>query len=111
MTDVFGAYPIDPLTIGVGVLAIVGFIVQAVRTRLGRQKYGQEVEPVGWFAAKMVLVTLGVGAFAFALGSFKGIPVTLIVLGVLVLFYRSSPTAASSAATSTRSAATATRPS
>src|SRR5687768_17834537 len=66
LTDVFGEYPLDPLTIGVGVLAIVGFIVQAVRTRMGRQKYGQEVEPIAWFATKMVLVALGVGAFAVA---------------------------------------------
>ena len=87
LTDVFGEYPLDPLTIGVGVLAIVGFIVQAVRTRMGRIKYGQEVEPIAWFATKMVLVAVGVGAFAVALSSFKGIPITLIVLGALVLFY------------------------
>src|SRR3954463_3319246 len=39
LTDLLGAFPIDPLSVGVGVLAIVAFIVQAVRSRLGRQKY------------------------------------------------------------------------
>ena len=78
---------IDPVTLIVGLIAVVGLIVQQVRTRRGRQSYAQEVEPFGWFIAKMVLVVVGVGAFAYALSVFKGIPVTLIILAVLVLIY------------------------
>jgi len=87
LTDVFGEFAVDPLTMGVGVIAIIGFIVQQVRTRTGRAAYGQEVEPLGWFIGKIVILTVGVGAFAYALATFKGIPVTLIVLAVLVLVY------------------------
>ncbi len=87
LTNVFGDFQVDPLTMGVAVIAIAGFIVQQVRSRAGRKSYGQEVEPLGWFVAKIVLVTAGVGAFAFALASFKGIPITLIVLAVLVMIY------------------------
>ena len=87
LTNVFGEFPVDPLTMGVAVLAIVGLIVQQVRTRAGRRSYGQEVEPFGWFVAKLVLVSAGVLAFAYALATFKGIPVTLIILAVLVLVY------------------------
>ncbi|MCU1411226.1 MAG: sugar transporter permease [Rhodoglobus sp.] len=87
LTDVFGEFPVDPLTMGVGIIAIVGFIVQQVRTRAGRAAYGQDVEPLGWFVGKLVILTLGVGAFAYALATFKGIPVTLIVLAVLVMVY------------------------
>jgi putative multiple sugar transport system permease protein len=87
LTDVFGKFEVDPLTMGVGVIAVIAFIVQSVRTRAGRASYGQDVEPLGWFIAKMVLVTVGVGAFALALASFKGIPITLIVLAVLLLVY------------------------
>jgi putative multiple sugar transport system permease protein len=75
LTDVFGTFAVDPLTMGVGVLAVVGLIVQQVRTRRGRMSYGQDVEPLGWFIAKHALAT------------FKGIPVTLIVLAVLVMIY------------------------
>jgi putative multiple sugar transport system permease protein len=78
---------IDPVTLIVGLIAVVGLIVQQIRTRRGRQSYAQEVEPFGWFIAKMVLVVVGVGAFAYALSVFKGIPVTLIILAVLVLIY------------------------
>jgi putative multiple sugar transport system permease protein len=72
---------------GLGIIAVVGIFVQQVRTRRGRQSYGQDVEPFGWFVAKLVLVTVGVLAFAYALATFKGIPITLIVLAVLVMIY------------------------
>ena len=87
LTDVFGEFDLDPLTLGVGVIAVIALIVQQVRTRLGRAKYGQEVEPLVWFVAKLVLITAALGFFAYALASYKGIPVTLIVLAVLVLIY------------------------
>ena len=87
LTDVFGEFAIDPLTMGLAAIAVIGMIVQQVRTRRGRQSYGQDVEPLGWFVGKIVLVVIGVGAFALALASFKGIPITLIVLAVLVLVY------------------------
>ncbi|TFD61637.1 sugar ABC transporter permease [Cryobacterium suzukii] len=87
LTDVFGEFDLDPLTLGVGAIAVIALIIQQVRTRLGRAKYGQEVEPLVWFVIKLVLITAGLGFFAYALASYKGIPVTLIVLAVLVLIY------------------------
>ncbi len=78
---------IDPITLVIGAVAIVGLIVQQIRTRRARLSYAQEVEPLGWFVAKMVFVVVGVGLFAYALSVYKGIPVTLIVLAVLVLIY------------------------
>jgi len=87
LTDVFGEFEIDPLTMGVAVLAVLGLVIQQVRTRRGRQSYGQDTEPFAWFVTKLVLVSAAVLAFALALASFKGIPITLIVLAVLVLVY------------------------
>lgn len=87
VTDVFGEFEIDPLTLGVGAIAIIALIVQQVRTRRGRQKYGQEVEPIAWFITKLVLVAAAIGFFAYSLASYKGIPITLIILAVLVLVY------------------------
>jgi putative multiple sugar transport system permease protein len=88
LTDLFGETEgLDPLSLGVGALAIIAFTVQSVRTRRGRQKYNQSVEPGAWFVTKLVLIAVVVAAFALALASFKGIPVTLIVLAVLVLVY------------------------
>jgi putative multiple sugar transport system permease protein len=87
VTDVFGDFEIDPLTLGIGALAIIALVVQQVRTRRGRQKYGQDVEPMLWFITKLVLVSAAIGFFAYSLAGYKGIPVTLIILAVLVLVY------------------------
>jgi putative multiple sugar transport system permease protein len=87
LSNVFGEFELDPLTLGVGALAIVILVVQQVRTRRGRQKYGQDVEPMPWFITKLVLISAAIAFFAYSLASYKGIPVTLIVLGVLVLIY------------------------
>ncbi|NYF08850.1 putative multiple sugar transport system permease protein [Leifsonia sp. AK011] len=87
LTNVFGEFEIDPLTMGIGVIAIIGFWVQQIRSRRARQTYGQDVEPMGWFIGKLVLLTVGVLAFAYALATFKGIPITLIILAVLVMVY------------------------
>ncbi|BDZ45715.1 multiple monosaccharide ABC transporter permease [Naasia aerilata] len=78
---------IDLVTLGIGLIAIVALVVQQIRTRVGRQKYGQDVEPFGWFIAKLVLIAAAIAFFAYALSAAKGIPVTLIILAVLVLIY------------------------
>lgn len=87
LTDVLGEFAVDPLTLAVGAIAIIAIVVQTWRTRRARQAYAQDVEPVFWFAVKILLVIGGLGAFSYALASFKGIPVTLIVLAALVLIY------------------------
>ncbi|HEX5857020.1 MAG TPA: multiple monosaccharide ABC transporter permease [Microbacterium sp.] len=83
----FGETDPDLFTLAVGAAAIVMLIIQQLRTRNGRAKYGQEVEPLTWFVVKLVLVSAAIGFFAYALASYKGIPVTLIILAVLVLVY------------------------
>jgi putative multiple sugar transport system permease protein len=87
LTNLFGEFPVDPLTMGVAVIAVIAMIVGQVRARRGRSAYGQEVEPLSWFIAKLVLITGAVLVFAYAIAVFKGIPVTLIILAVLVLVY------------------------
>ena len=87
LTDLFGEFDVDPFTLGIGVIAIIAFVVQQLRTRAGRKSYAQEVEPIGWFIGKLVLVSVAIFAISWALASFKGIPVTLIILAVLVLVY------------------------
>ena len=84
---IFGEDQPDVFTLLVGAVGIVALIVQQLRTRTGRQKYGQEVEPLTWFIIKLALVSVVIGWFAWALASYKGIPVTLIILAILILVY------------------------
>jgi putative multiple sugar transport system permease protein len=87
LDGVFGEFELDPLTLGVAVIAIIALVISQVRTRSGRQKYGQDVEPIVWFTIKLVLIIAAIGFFAYALAAYKGIPVTLIILAVLVMIY------------------------
>ncbi len=87
ITGVFGEGTPDAFTLLVGAAAIVMLLVTQLRTRRARVKYGQEVDPIIWFVVKLLLVAAAVGFFMFALASYKGIPVTLVILAVLVLFY------------------------
>ena len=83
----FGESDPDVFTLVVGAVAIVALAVQQVRTRLGRQKYDQDVDPLFWFILKLALIAVVIGWFTLALASYKGIPVTLIVLAALVMIY------------------------
>ncbi|MFG6403479.1 MULTISPECIES: multiple monosaccharide ABC transporter permease [unclassified Microbacterium] len=83
----FGESEPDLFTLAVGAIAIVALVVQQLRTRSGRRKYGQDVEPLVWFVVKLVLIAAAIGFFVYSLASYRGIPVTLIVLAVLVLVY------------------------
>jgi putative multiple sugar transport system permease protein len=84
---VFGDTTPDLFTLLVGAVAIVALVVQQFRTRAGRAKYGQDVEPIVWFVIKLALISVLIGFFTYALASYKGIPVTLIILAILVLVY------------------------
>src|SRR6187431_354745 len=87
ISGVFGETSPDLFTLAIGAVAIVALVIQQTRTRAGRKKYGQEVEPLTWFIVKLVAVAAVIGLFAWALASYKGIPVTLIILALLVLVY------------------------
>jgi len=78
---------LDLVTLVVGGIAIAAMIVQQLRTRRASASYGQTAEPAAWFWAKLALSSVGIALFAYALASYKGIPVTLIVLGLLVVIY------------------------
>ncbi|MFH8251950.1 multiple monosaccharide ABC transporter permease [Microbacterium sp. B2969] len=87
LSGLFGETDPDLFTLAIGAVAIVAIVVQQARTRAGRSKYGQEVEPLTWFVIKLVLVAAVIAWFTWALASYKGIPVTLIILAVLILVY------------------------
>jgi putative multiple sugar transport system permease protein len=78
---------LDVITLSIAGLALTAMIVQQARARSARKGFGQAVEPSVWFFGKLVLAVVGVGLFALALASYKGIPITLIVLGLLIVIY------------------------
>ena len=78
---------LEPLTVILGLLASVLLVIQGVRQRAARRKFEVEDEPLPWFLAKLVF-TVGLVLFVtYLLASYRGTPIVLVVLGVLVVVY------------------------
>ena len=88
-----GNIPLGPLdgadlfTLAVGLIGVAGIVATQWRTRQGRAGYGQKVDSIGLFAAKMGAAALVVMFVVVQLARFKNLPCVLIVLTVLVLGY------------------------
>ncbi len=82
-----GGQGIDVFTLAVGGIAVVAFVVTQFRSRLARLRYQQTVETMPFFILRLALVAAVVMAFIYELASYKGLPVVLLILGVLILVY------------------------
>ncbi|NUO60499.1 MAG: sugar ABC transporter permease [Hamadaea sp.] len=77
----------DLFTLLIGVALVAGFIATQWRSRAGRARYGQSVEPIALFIAKIVIATVVVMFVIVQLARFKNLPWVLVLLAVLVLAY------------------------
>ncbi|GAB2922018.1 sugar ABC transporter permease [Rhodococcus aerolatus] len=77
----------DLFTILVAVVAIGGMALSQWRTRSARLRYGQAVDALPLFAAKLLGPALVVVVIAVQLARFKNMPYVLILLAALVLGY------------------------
>ena len=77
----------DAFTLLIGALAVAGFAVAQVRTRVAKVRYQQVVEALPLFVLKIVGVGIVVMAFAWQLAHSRGLPYVLIILAVLILAY------------------------
>ena len=77
----------DAFTLLIGALAVAGFAVAQVRTRVAKVRYQQVVDALPLFVLKIVGVGIVVMAFAWQLAHSRGLPYVLIILAVLILAY------------------------
>lgn len=82
-----GGNGVDVFTLVIAGIAVAGYVVSQVRSRQGRIKYQQVVESMPIFITKLVLVGIVGMAFAYQLARSRGLPIVLIILGVLVVAY------------------------
>ncbi len=78
---------LEPLTVVLGLLATLFLIGQGVRQRLIRRKLNLEDEPLAWFMVKLAFSGALVLIITYLLASYRGTPIVLLVLGVLVMVY------------------------
>lgn len=87
--DIFGipGVRLNMLTLVAGMLVSAIYIIYSVRKRAGKQRYGFEVAPISLFLLQTAATAAVINLFAYCLASYKGMPVILILLAVLVLVY------------------------
>ncbi|GAA3991036.1 sugar ABC transporter permease [Streptomyces sp. NBC_01352] len=67
-------------------LAVIAFVVfQEIRDRKRQQEFALEVPPAKLFALKLVALVAAVLTVTMLLASYKGAPIVLLILGVLVV--------------------------
>ena len=87
LPDLGGGSSLHTLTLIIGAFLSLVTVLQEVRERRKQQKYKFEVLPLPWFIAKLIGIVAVIGVFTYVLAKYKGIPVVLIILFVLVVVY------------------------
>jgi putative multiple sugar transport system permease protein len=77
----------DLFSLLIGVIAVAGLIVTQWRSRAGRARYGQAVDPVWVFVAKIVVAAVVIMFVIVQLARFRNLPWVLVLLAGLVLGY------------------------
>ena len=87
LNGLLGGNGYDAFTLLIGAVAVAGYAVSGFRTRLARIRYAQPVESFPLFVARVVAVGAVVMYFAWQLAHARGLPIVLIILGVLIITY------------------------
>jgi putative multiple sugar transport system permease protein len=77
----------DLFTLIIGVAFVAGIVVTQWRSRSGRARHGQAVEPLGLFIGKNAIAAIVVMFVVVQLARFKNLPWVLVLLAMLVLGY------------------------
>ncbi|MFD3503003.1 multiple monosaccharide ABC transporter permease [Streptomyces sp. NPDC058676] len=73
------------LTLLLGLAVIVFVVLQELRDRKRQQEFALEVPPAKLFALKLVALVAAVLTVTMLLASYKGAPIVLLILGILVV--------------------------
>ena len=85
--DLFGGQNLNVTCLLIGIILAVIFVVMTVTGRARAIKAGNDVGPFYGDAVKMVVVSIAVIWFFYKLANYKGIPTSLIWIGVVLLVY------------------------
>jgi putative multiple sugar transport system permease protein len=70
-----------------GVVISVIYVVLELKKRKERQKYDFEVTILPLFIIQLIIVIGAVNIFTYWLAAYKGIPIVLVLIGILILIY------------------------
>lgn len=87
LNGLFGGDGYDVFTLVIFAIGVAGYAYGQFRARRGRVRYKQTVEAMPLFVLRLVLVAAVAMWFAWQLSHWRGLPIVLIILGVLIVGY------------------------
>lgn len=75
------------LTLLLGVLAIVAFVISEIRSRNKKLAYNFEVLPADMFVLKLVFISALIGLLAWIMAGFNGLSWTMVIVLAVVAIY------------------------
>jgi putative multiple sugar transport system permease protein len=75
------------ITVGLGVLAVLSLVSSQVKQRRARGQLKLHDEPLAWFATKLAFMSFVILGLTYLLASYRGTPIVLLVLAVLIIGY------------------------
>lgn len=78
---------VHKLTLLIGLIAIVLFIVSQIRNRKSKEAYNFEVIPADMFALKLVFSALILGAITWIMAGYNGMSWTVVIMMAVVIIY------------------------
>ncbi|MBU3111283.1 multiple monosaccharide ABC transporter permease [Clostridium lacusfryxellense] len=87
--DIFNVFGVklNVTAIIAGVIISVLYAAIQLKQRAKRQKTDFEVESLTFFVIKIIVMVFIINLFFFWLASYKGIPIALVIIGVLIVVY------------------------
>jgi putative multiple sugar transport system permease protein len=71
----------------VSILCSVILVIMQIKKRMNKIKNEAETTPILLFIIQLLLIVFSINLFAYWLAAYKGIPIILIILGVLIIGY------------------------
>jgi putative multiple sugar transport system permease protein len=78
---------VHKLTLIIGIIAIILFIISEINSRKKKQAYNFEVLPMDIFAIKLVFMSALIGGVVWLLAGYQGLSWTAVVVLVVVIIY------------------------
>ena len=85
--DIFKFDGINLLAVLIGVTVSIVYIIGRITERSNQRKFHFEVGTPSVFTAKLIAVVCVINAFTYALAVYRGIPMSLIIVSILVMIY------------------------
>jgi len=87
--DVFKGFGVNLniTTLAVSVVISALYVILQFKKRAEQKKYGFDVITMPFLITKIILVVAGINLFAYWLSAHKGLPIILVLIGILVFVY------------------------